>query len=331
MPQDGPERPVGGRAGVTCAGAGDAARVNSHPLQSLALARGTVDRAAHRRTDDAWLEDRWNDRSTRVLVVDDGTAAVTGDPPALLLSAPGGVPPTDWAHRWFLGLDADGTALFVVPAPVDPRRGAATLREVGALLSDRDAGLLTTAVALEAWHATHGHCPRCGSPTEVADAGMLRVCTRDGSLQHPRVDPAVIMAVVDGDGRLLLGHQARWPARRFSTLAGFVEPGESLEQAVAREVREETGIVVSGTTYLGSQPWPFPRSLMLGFFAEAASTEITTDDVEIVDARWFTHATLADDIAVGEVVLPPRVSIARRLIERWYGGRLDAPSAHRDG
>jgi NAD+ diphosphatase len=305
--------------------------VSSQPLQSLALARGTVDRAAHRRTDDAWLKDRWNDRSTRVLVVDDGAAAVTGDPPALRLAAPGDVGPTDWPHRWFLGQDAGGVALFAVSARLDRPGDAATLREVGALLSDRDAGLLTTAVALEAWHASHGHCPRCGSPTDVADAGMVRVCTRDGSLQHPRVDPAVIMAVVDGDDRLLLGHQAPWPARRFSTLAGFVEPGESLEQAVAREVHEETGIIVSSSTYLGSQPWPFPRSLMVGFLAEASSTEIITDDTEIADARWFTRAALTDGITAGEVVLPPRVSIARRLIEHWYGGRLDAPSAHRDG
>ena len=305
--------------------------MSSQPLQSLALARGTVDRAARHRADDAWLDDRWSDRSTQVLVVDDGTAAVTGDPPALRLSAPGDVPPTDSPHRWFLGLDADGIALFAVSAPLDRPGEAATLREVGALLSDRDAGLLTTAVALEAWHATHGHCPRCGLPTGVAEGGMVRVCTRDGSLQHPRVDPAVIMAVVDGDDRLLLGHQARWPARRFSTLAGFVEPGESLEQAVAREVHEETGIVVSASTYLGSQPWPFPRSLMLGFIAEASSTQIITDGDEIVDARWFTRATLTDDITAGEVVLPPRVSIARRLIEHWYGGRLDAPSAPRDG
>lgn len=312
-------------------GVGDAARVSSHPLQSLALARGTVDRAGHRRADDAWVKDRWNDRATRVLVVHDGTAPVAGDPPALRLSAPDDVPPTDWPQRWFLGLDTDGAALFAVSALLDRPGEVATLREVGAVLSDRDAGLLTTAVALEAWHASHGHCPRCGSPTEVAEGGMVRVCTRDGSLQHPRVDPAVIMAVVDHDDRLLLGHQARWPARRFSTLAGFVEPGESLEQAVAREVREETRITVGATTYVGSQPWPFPRSLMLGFFAEASSTEITTDDIEIVDARWFTRTTLADGVATGAVVLPPRVSIARRLIERWYGGRLDAPSAHRDG
>ena len=305
--------------------------MSSHPLQSLALARGTVDRAAHRRTDDAWLAARWSDPSTRVLVVHDGTAVVTGDRPSLRLSPPGDVTPTDRSQRWFLGLDADGTALFAVSATLNRAGEAATLREVGALLSDRDAGLLTTAVALEAWHASHGHCPRCGAPTEASEAGMARVCTRDGSLHHPRVDPAVIMAVVDARERLLLGHQARWPARRFSTLAGFVEPGESLEQAVAREVREETGVLVTAATYLGSQPWPFPRSLMLGFFAHASTTEITTDDVEIVDARWFSRPALTRGIASGEVVLPPRVSIARRLIERWYGGPLHGPSAHRDG
>jgi NAD+ diphosphatase len=303
--------------------------VSTQPLRSLALARGTIDRVAHRRADDVWLEDRWNDPTTRVLIVDDGTAIVNGDPPTLRLRRPGEVPAVSSSDRWFLGIDRDGAALFAVSGRLPDDGTASSLRQVGALLPDRDAGLLTTAVALEAWHATHTHCPRCGAQTQVGEAGMVRVCVRDGALQHPRVDPAVIMAVVDDDDRLLLGHQARWPARRYSTLAGFVEPGESLEHAVAREVHEETGIVVTSSTYVGSQPWPFPRSLMLGFMALAATTAISEDQVEIVDARWFSRPELADALAVGAVLLPPRVSIARRLIERWYGQRLHDPAADR--
>jgi NAD+ diphosphatase len=216
-----------------------------------------------------------------------------------------------------------------VPGGLPASARTATLRQVGALLDGRDANLLTTAVALAAWHATHRHCPACGAPTDVAEAGAVRVCPVDGSLQHPRVDPAVIMAVVDDDDRLLLGHQARWPTNRFSTLAGFVEPGESLEQAVAREVLEETGVVVASSAYVGSQPWPFPRSLMLGFISRAATTEISEDRVEIMEARWFTRADLARALEAGEVILPSHVSIARRLIEHWYGGRLHDPASDR--
>lgn len=301
------------------------------PLAPLALARGTIDRAAHRRTDARWLSGCWQDPASRVLVVSEGRALIEGDPPHLVLLPTRAAPAIDPAGRWFLGVDRDGTAMFAV-AGVLPRGGrTATLREVGSLLSDRDAGLLTTAVALASWHATHGHCPTCGTPTDVMEGGMARVCPVDGTLHHPRVDPAVIMAVTDDDDRLLLGHQVRWPARRFSTLAGFVEPGESLEQAIAREVYEETGVVVTSSTYLGSQPWPFPRSLMLGFTAHAATTEITADQVEIGEARWFSRDELDSAVTVGEVLLPPRVSIARRLIERWYGRRLDGMSVHRDG
>ncbi|HEX6257273.1 MAG TPA: NAD(+) diphosphatase [Euzebyales bacterium] len=305
--------------------------MTTQPLADLSLARGTVDRAARHRTDDAWLARRWSDPASRVLAVHDGSVAVDGDPPALLLVSPAEAPVDGGTLPWLLGVDDDGTAIFGIAGRPPATGRPATLREIGALLSDRDAGLMTTAVALEAWHASHGHCPRCGTATDVREAGLLRVCPVDGSLQHPRVDPAVIMAVVDDDDRLLLGHQARWPARRFSTLAGFVEPGESLEQAVVREVHEETSVAVDRMTYLGSQPWPFPRSLMVGFIAHATTTTIATDDQEIVDARWFTRQALRDAVAREDVILPPRVSIARRLIERWHGGPLDGRSAHRDG
>ncbi|MFC6895706.1 NAD(+) diphosphatase [Nonomuraea dietziae] len=198
----------------------------------------------------------------------------------------------------------------------------AGLREVGALLGDRDAGLLVYAVALEAWHTTHEYCPRCGSRTRVEAGGHIRVCPEDNSQHFPRVDPAVIMLVRDERDRCLLARGPQWPEGRLSILAGFVEPGESLEHAVIREVAEEVGVNVINPRYLGSQPWPFPRSLMLGFFAEATSTEITCDLAEIAEARWFTRAELLAALRSGEVRLPPPVSIARRLIETWYGDHL---------
>jgi NAD+ diphosphatase len=144
----------------------------------------------------------------------------------------------------------------------------------------------------------------------------------DGSEHYPRTDPAVIMAVVDADDRLLLGRQASWPEGRFSTLAGFVEPGESLESAVRREVAEEVGIAVGAVRYLGSQPWPFPSSLMLGFTARAESTTVVRGDGEIAEARWYTRPELLADIRSGHFHVGPSISISRRLIEHWYGGEL---------
>jgi NAD+ diphosphatase len=181
---------------------------------------------------------------------------------------------------------------------------------------------MTESVAVLGWHATHTHCPRCGTPTEPVEAGWSRRCPADGSGHYPRTDPAVIMSVVDADDRLLLGHNPAWPDGRYSTLAGFVEPGESLEAAVRREVAEEVGVVVGEVEYLGSQPWPFPASLMLGFAARAVDPTISTDDVEITDARWFTREELRSAAAAGDVLLPSGVSIARRLVEHWYGGEL---------
>lgn len=309
------------RGAVRALASGQSCGMDSSLLPSLALSRGTIDRSGHHRADAEWLNARWKDDTSRVFIVSDGRAVVEGDPPRLALVAPSELAGVDPEQRWFLGLDADDSAMFVVPGDLADA-DTANLREVGALLGDRDSGLMTTAVALEAWHSRHTHCPRCGSPTTITDGGMVRRCTADRSLHHPRVDPAVIMTVVDDDDRLLLGHQARWPARRFSTLAGFVEPGESLEQAVAREVHEETNVVVDAATYVGSQPWPFPNSLMLGFHAHAATTDITVDEVEISEAAWFTRNELTAVVASGDIRLPPPVSIARRLIERWHGTTL---------
>ncbi|MEV0229835.1 NAD(+) diphosphatase [Nonomuraea sp. NPDC050786] len=308
----------------------------------LLLARGTIDRSSALRANEGWLERAWSDPSSRVLVIDNGHTLVrrTGDEVHAVLLPPGEAPP---GPRYLLGLE-DGVAYFAVAAPlpgittgdvngrvtipmslVDTPEGepvAAGLRQVGGLLGDRDAGLLVYAVALEAWHTTHEYCPRCGTRTDIRAGGHIRVCPQDSSQHFPRVDPAVIMLVRDEADRCLLARGPQWPEGRLSILAGFVEPGESLEHAVAREVAEEVGITVVNPRYLGSQPWPFPRSLMLGFFAEATSTDLTPDAEEIAEARWYSREELARALDSGELRLPPPVSIARRLIETWYGGEL---------
>ncbi len=293
------------------------------PLEWLALARGTLDRAALNRRDDAWLDAAWNDPRTRVLVIQNGRSLVVYEPsPALVLVPPAQVPE---GERWLLGADDDGTVYFGVSGPLPAIEGAepAGLRRVGALLGDRDSGLLTHAVALEHWHGTHGFCPRCGARTRVASAGHVRVCPEDGSQHFPRVDPAVIMLVTDEDDRILLARGPQWPADRRSILAGFVEPGESLEQAVAREVKEEVGLAVQDVHYLGSQPWPLPQSLMLGFTAHTdGAVPLNPDPEEIQDAAWYTRDELRAAIEAGEIVAPGPLSIAAQLIMRWYGGEL---------
>ena len=295
------------------------------PLESLALARGTVDRVTEKRTDEEWLDAAWQDPGTRVLVVSDGQALVRADDEHVELVF---VPPEQApaGTRFLLGEDADGTVYFGVagelpPAPEGIR--VAYLREVGALLGDRDAGLLTHAVALANWHVTHTHCPVDGTPTVPAPGGHFTVCPRDGTEHFPRTDPAVIMLVTDPDDRCLLARNAAWPGRRVSILAGFVDPGESAEQAVIREVAEETGIKVTNVRYVGSQPWPMPRSLMLGFRADApAGQAIAVDHDELAEAYWFSRDELLAAIEAREIALPPPVSIARHIIESWFGGPL---------
>ncbi|MDP9240815.1 MAG: NAD(+) diphosphatase [Actinomycetota bacterium] len=284
-------------------------------IEPPALSRSAADRASLRRTDDAWLADAWPSAAV-VVLHPDMTTDISGEADLPRLALVRGSQLGEAAERFFLGEDESRVFFAVVAGPATPRGDrTAGLREVGALLGDRDAGLLVTAVALANWHSTHTHCPRCGAPTTVAGGGWLRVCPIDGSEHYPRVDPAVIMLVHDGGDRCLLGRQASWPPGRFSTLAGFVEPGESAEHAVAREVAEETGVVVTDVRYQASQPWPFPSSLMLGFTARAASAqEPVLLDGELEEARWFTRAELA---AKGGPRWPPPVSIANRLITAW--------------
>ncbi len=276
-----------------------------------ALSRATLDRDAAARDDPAALDEAWS--GARVLVVDDGRALVLDDGPELLLLDPADAPAGD---RFYLGRDQQ-SSYFAVSGPLPRRLGARPqgLREVGALLGDRDAGLLAHAVGLANWHATHTHCPRCGAPTESVRGGSVRRCAADGTEHFPRTDPAVIMLVTDGQDRCVLGRQAIWPAGRYSTLAGFVEPGESAEHAVVREVGEETGIAVRDVVYRDSQPWPFPASLMLGYRAICdADAEPHPRDGELEDARWFSK----EELRTGStLLLPTPVSIAWHLITDW--------------
>ena len=300
---------------------------DTSPLGRLALSRSTVDRATARRNDAEWIAAAWADPRTRVLVVNDSRALVRsdGDELELVFLSPGEAPE---GTRFLLGVDDDGIVYFGVSGALGDGTPM-SLRQVGAVLSDRDAGLLTHAVALANWHDTHTHCPRCGTATIPAPAGHLTTCPLDGTEHFPRLDPAVIMLVTDPDDRCLLARNALWPKGRMSVLAGFVEPGESVEQAVAREVFEEAAIIVGQIRYLGSQPWPMPRSLMLGFQAMAAGGQrITVDDDEIGEARWFTREEMRASIDSGELGIAPTSSIARRLIEYWYGAELpDGPAA----
>jgi NAD+ diphosphatase len=326
------------------------------PLGALALARGTVDRVTEKRFDRDWLDAAWKDPRTRVLVVSDGRALVRMDNEhaELVFLSP---PEAPEGLRMLLGQDTDDVVYFGVngelPAPAEvlaagdspsppppppssprgplppPPAGerqdvrAVSLREVGSLLGDRDAGLFTHAVALANWHDTHTHCPLDGTPTVPVPGGHSTICPKDGSEHFPRTDPAVIMLVTDPDDRCLLARNAAWPGRRVSILAGFVDPGESAEQAVVREVAEETGIKVHNVQYLGSQPWPMPRSLMLGFRADApAGQVISVDHEELAEAHWFSRDGLLAAIKAREIALPPSVSIARHIIESWFGGPL---------
>ena len=278
-------------------------------MRTPALARATVDRDAGRRDDPAALSAAWAEG--QVLVMDaQGRALVDGTDLVLVPAAQ--APDGD---RLYLGR-LDGASYFAVAGELPRRLGTRpqTLRDVGAVLCDRDAGLMSHALGLLNWHSTHPRCPRCGAATESTRGGAVRRCPSDGSEHFPRTDPAVIMLVTDGADRCILGRQAVWPQGRYSTLAGFVEPGESAEMAVVREVAEETGVAVRDVRYRGSQPWPFPSSLMLGYSAVCDPDVVPVPaDGELEDARWFSR----DELRGGSAALPPTVSIAHRLIVEW--------------
>jgi NAD+ diphosphatase len=214
----------------------------------------------------------------------------------------------------YVGVVADDLADAVADDPT-----WRTLRQVGVDLDELGASAFATTLALANWHRSHGHCPRCGTPTEPVLAGWIRRCPSDASEHYPRTDMAVIMAVVDADDRILLARGKGFRGNGMSVLAGFVEPGESLEEAVAREVREEAGVEVREPRYASSQPWPFPSSLMLGFFADYSGGEPSVGDQELEDVRWFSRDELleARSGSLDGLGLPPPIAIARRLIDTW--------------
>lgn len=222
-----------------------------------------------------------------------------------------------------------GRSLDPQNAPADLQ--LTTLREAGYFLADVEAEAVATTVALSNWHRTHQFCPRCGQPTKPAQAGWIRLCTADNSEHFPRTDPAVIMLITDSRDRALLGQRIGWDDGRYSTLAGFVEPGEPAERAVVRECAEEVNVAVdpASVVFKASQPWPFPSSLMIGFQARAlADDDPRPDGTEIVKAGWFTRDELAQACADGSIRVPPRVSISRYLIEDWYGTQLPGDWLH---
>jgi NAD+ diphosphatase len=230
--------------------------------------------------------------------------------------------------RYFLGLDLETKAPFFAwdtewVGSIDDEMkevGFSTVREIGSLLSEQELEISLHAMGLSNWHRAHPRCPRCGGATRVDLGGAARTCDADGSQHHPRTDSAVIVLVKDRSDRILLGHQPIWPEGRFSTFAGFLEPGETFEQCVAREVLEESAVVVTELKYLGSQPWPFPASIMIAFEAVTDNPERAQGDgQEITEVKWFTRAELMAAAKDGSLLLPPSISVARKMIERWLG------------
>jgi NAD+ diphosphatase len=285
-----------------------------------------VDRSAHLRKDRAWLESAIADRGALVVPVWRGKHLIEQTPgrftAGLLRRDSLGSVELESAEPIYLGQFRAHSCFAIEigsesPPKPTPAADYRDLRLLGGALPADEAGLLAYARGMVLWRARHRFCGTCGAPTRGESAGHVMVCTNgDCGAQHfPRVDPAIIVLVADGtDERALLGRQASWPPGRYSTIAGFVEPGESLEDAVAREVLEETGTTVKDVRYHSSQPWPFPSSLMLGFEARADGQQQPRPDDELEDVRWFSRA----DIASGQPALPTPTSISFRLIEDWY-------------
>ncbi len=289
----------------------------------------TVDRVSDKRRDDEWLASRLQDETTRFVPVWQSKNFFDSNDPSPVFLAPHDARDLVRTAESVVLLGMNGNrAYFAIGLPSEGDSPPVDLAELGRfrnlrqmalLLDEQDCALLAYAKAMTYWHQRHRFCGDCGSPTASTAAGSLRVCTNEqcGQQHFPRIDPAIIVLVTSGD-RCLLGRQPAWPEGMYSTLAGFVEPGESVEAAVIREVREETNVEVGGMRYFASQPWPFPSSLMLGFTAQAASEAIRVDRYELENARWFTRGEMRDMLTRGTLKIPFKLAISYHLIENWF-------------
>ncbi len=302
----------------------------------LPLARFAMDRDASARKIPGFLDQLWGDQATRVVLIWRGEALLAaGDEPVLDFFTPDTTPP--WRHRIYLGKTTQSTpgvshGTPVVAAVLDDEQGQlvqpdiarwTSARTLAHRLNDRDAGIVMEALAMANWHDAHAFSPLTGAEATSSQAGWVRVDQSSGKDLFPRTDAAVIVLVTDSRDRIVLGSNALWESHRYSLLAGFVEPGESLEAAVIREVFEESGLVITNPVYVGSQPWPFPASLMVGFRAqleESAAMDLRPDGTEIIDLRWFTREELL--ASLDQIMLPGPTSIARAMIEDWVGNPI---------
>ena len=301
------------------------------PMSARNQSLSPINRASHLRTDAASLAQMWE--NALIVQIIDGRIAATDD--ALIFCDASTVAAQlesfTQGERFFLGLGRDNNTPYFAwrtwwinePASEEEKfEGFATLREVGSNLDEIEISLAMHAVGLANWHATHPCCSRCGAATVSDLGGAVRVCVEDSTQHHPRTDPAVIVLVKDSDDRILLGHQPIWPDKRFSTFAGFVEPGESFEECVSREVFEEAGVYCNDIHYLRSQAWPFPASIMIAFEAITDHPENAhPDGEEITEVRWFSRDEMKTAVATADILLPPSISVARKMITAWYVGK----------
>ena len=295
---------------------------------NLPLSISLVDRKADLRTNQSLITELFQESS--VLIFQNGKVGIPNEfAKELKLFKGSELGGYESQTDYYLG-DIGSESFFVRHLPntsaFNIKISFAALREFGAQLDKKQIGLAVQAQGLANWHEKHPRCSICGSPTLVTSAGAIRKCPQDNSEHYPRTDSAIIVLVKDKSDRILLGRQSVWPQNRFSTFAGFVEPGESFENCVIREVKEEAGVIVSQLKYLGSQPWPFPSSLMVAFEAITNAPETAKPDgVEIEQLRWFNRSQIAADIADKKLLLPPKISVARAMIENWYcSAGLDA-------